>query len=214
MDDKFASVAFFDCSLSGSIVAKALEVSAEVGLRANQFHEEENPGAISSVDREIQVPYDDWPLGFSFYLSDNIGPNYPDLNIDLNKTVDATEFEPVEDYGPWMDTVFELVCRLSINLESAYVPLYRPSDRGSELPSSRPIGESVDRAPRFGVYSPTILEEFGGLDALFDSEPWYEAKLNDGRMIVIKSPTPGTYGEWDPPTEADYIEHAAFRSEA
>jgi hypothetical protein len=114
-----------------------------------------------------------------------------------------------------MDVVFELVSRLAMSLEASYSPMLDALGRENVHPTDRPISESVETPPLLGVFSTELLDEFGGVEGLYD-DPWYVATLTDGRPLVIDSMPSWSKIDWsklgwDPPLEADYIETAEFR---
>ncbi|AWB26353.1 hypothetical protein [Halococcoides cellulosivorans] len=76
------------------------------------------------------------------------------------------------------------------------------------FPEDRPIAEAIETPPRFGIYADDVLADLGGIEGLFDHKPWYVAHLDDHHTLVIEAESP--WGDWQPPTEAPYIQSARF----
>jgi len=90
-----------------------------------------------------------------------------------------------------------------------YAPLINAPEHGTKAtPSGRPIPEAVSIPPPIGVYSPTVLDGFGGIESLTEESPRYIAELIDGKTVVITTDKPWAIGGWRPQTEAPYIERA------
>lgn len=75
-------------------------------------------------------------------------------------------------------------------------------------PTDRPLAENVAELPIFGIYSESILDELGGVQAMFDRSPWYVATLLGGHTIVIQDDFPWNDKQWTPPGDADFLETA------
>ncbi|WP_254763715.1 hypothetical protein [Natrinema marinum] len=91
-------------------------------------------------------------------------------------------------------------------------PLAHDSDSAKTAVDESDNGtiDGLEELPRMGVYSRDVLDEFGGVAAMFGSPPWYTASLEDGKTVVIESDTPWLDGGWRPPTEAAYLDDATF----
>jgi len=108
-----------------------------------------------------------------------------------------------------MNSIFGLLCRLSVTLDVDYAPLFTPEDRYA-YPEGRPFAEAIEELPRMGVYSAAVIDQFGGLDPMFDSPPWYTATLEDNKTVVVETEMPWLEGGWQPSTDADYLKNATF----
>ncbi|WP_233357368.1 hypothetical protein [Halococcoides cellulosivorans] len=87
--------------------------------------------------------------------------------------------------------------------------MFNSQKRGVEVvPDDRPIAKAIETPPRFGVYADHVLTDLGGVEELFDHDPWYVARLGDHHTLVIEVESP--WGDWRPPTEATYIQSARF----
>ena len=51
-----------------------------------------------------------------------------------------------------MNSIFGLLCRLSVTLDVDYALLFTPEDRYA-YPEGRPFAEAIEELPRMGVYS-------------------------------------------------------------
>ncbi|WP_306054758.1 hypothetical protein [Natronococcus wangiae] len=122
------------------------------------------------------------------------------------KPAQATDEQAFRDR---MDAVFELLCRLSATVDVDYAPLFCPEDRRA-IPNGRPIGETVEELPRIGVYDQEVIDQFGGLDAMFDPPPRYTATLDRDKTVIVETEQPWDQVNWRPPTDADFLENAAF----
>jgi len=127
------------------------------------------------------------------------------------KWIDPSDSCLSDEFNYWIDTIFEIACRVSVILDAEYsVLLNTDNDPMSRVPDSRPIGSGIDIAPQIGVYSNSVLDRVGGVEGLNDGLPYYSAQLPGGQTLVIKSATPWTDTGWSPPTDAEYIESATF----
>ena len=209
MTDQKGHVAFFDCEVSPVVVDEVLEVCA---ARDFEFMDAKDTPETVSGGLKRYLTYETWQPRITIYSGEDVGPEFPDLDVSLNRSLKLDAFEDVHAHHRWMDAVFYLVCRLSMFGNPAYAPLYFTSSPDRTLPDDRPIAQSVEKPPCFGVYSPDVLADFGGTDELFQHEPWCVVELTNERTIIIGSPTPWNGSSWQPPTSAEFIEHTEFHT--
>ncbi|WP_436925776.1 hypothetical protein [Halosimplex amylolyticum] len=208
------TVALYSGTALPTAVETTLEVSETAGLSVNS-----KEGTVNEVGDnqycEYTVSKDRSSLRYDFNQSDERSPDEPLLSIDgFGDTVHPKWAQQDTDYDEWMDIVFELVCRLATQLDANYVAwLNTARDPMSAVPEDRPIGEAIERAPVFGVYSDEVLDDLGGTDALFDREPWYVADIDGERTLIIESEQPWVEGGWRPPTDAPYLDSAEFQED-
>jgi hypothetical protein len=107
-----------------------------------------------------------------------------------------------------MNDVLELLCRLAMSLETDYVAFLNVREQSTDAtPAGESIPETVSEPPAVGIYSPAVLDGFGGVEGVTDF-PWYTAELTDGRTVVIATEQPWADAGWQPPTDAPYLDHA------
>ncbi|WP_408960149.1 hypothetical protein [Natrinema sp. 74] len=75
-------------------------------------------------------------------------------------------------------------------LEVEYAPMLGFVDPLQVWPTDRPLAENIEELPIFGIYSESILEEFGGLSEMFDGSLWYVAELPSGHTVVVRKDFP------------------------
>lgn len=198
--------ACYDCERKVAIEDTILEICEDLGLDIDEAYKTE----AHRFDSNIGIPYRnwEWELGFRYNTTTGTDGNGVCLKIDLHRQIDPASFDDEAVYVEWMDLVYDLGVRPSMALEAAYTPLYDAVDRSRAVRvTGRPFSEYVDEPPLFGVFSEPVLADFGGVDGLYD-DPWYTATLSDGRTVVIDSHPLWSQSDWEPPTEASYIEHA------
>jgi len=201
-----AMVAFYLSDPGRDVTERVREICEDIGFEIEGRTDRKHRGP------DIELRYDIWTTTLRFGFSEDREPNEPTLTIGpLNDQVDPSHVRDDETCQQRMDVIFEMICRLSVALEAEYVPLIGVGYRvGHVVPTGRPIGNHVKHPPRLGVYSTSMLDEFGGLDTLFDSQPWYVGILDSQRTLVIQTASPWTDAGWRPPTEATFIEDATF----
>jgi hypothetical protein len=170
---------------------------------------EENPHAGGDT-RYLNVSYSEWEFSFVFALEKNREPGQPLLRIDCGNKIYLSETDDRPAYRDLMDTLFELLCRLAVALDSDYAALFNPESRKA-IAHGRPFVDGITELPRMGVYSKEVIGQFGGFDALFDHTPWYTAMLDGDRTVVVDAESGWLEGPWQPPTEASYLTDASFR---
>ncbi len=212
MPDRTGHVAFFDCEAASVDVDAVLETCTKRDFERGTAEQSDAREDVGKLERRLT--YEHWHPRLTVYSDDEFGPAYPDVDVALNQSLEVEAFEDSRAHQRWMDAVFLLVCRLTALLKPTYAPLYFTSGQYEAVPDDRPIADNVQRPPPFGVYSPEVLADFGGVDSLFDGEPWYVAELQDGRTVVIESDSPWNESGWEPPEAADYIERAEIRTNA
>jgi hypothetical protein len=112
-----------------------------------------------------------------------------------------------------MDVIFELTVRHAMDLNVEYLPLFGMENRApGVMPDGVPLSDSIDEPPHFGVYEPDLLDALGGIKEFFD-EPWYTARLTDGRTVVIRTAWPWGDDGWTPPTDAPYIDTTTLHAD-
>jgi hypothetical protein len=204
------TIAVYPNETPPDVVSRCLDISNTAGLDVSDV--DPNDGGTNDRYRELSVSHGRGSLRYQFNLHDDRPPDEPLLSLGgLSDTVHPKWAQEDTNYDEWMDLVFELVCRLATELDADYIAwLNTARDPMASVPEERPIGEAIEQAPVFGVYSTAVLEDLGGVDVLFDTEPWYVADIDGERTLVTESDQPWVEGGWRPPTEAEYLDHAEF----
>ncbi|WP_209452231.1 hypothetical protein [Halosimplex halophilum] len=169
---------------------------------------EENPHAAGEATY-LNVDYDQWNFSFVFASEDDREPGQPLLRVDCGDTIYPSEADSSSAYRELMDGLFELLCRGAVALDVDYAALFNPESRNS-IAHDRPFIDGIEEFPRLGVYSGELVDEFGGVDSMFDPDPWYTATLAGDKFVVADAPSDWLGGPWQPPTEAEYLDHAEF----
>jgi|GEM_PF-1563611 hypothetical protein len=182
------------------------------GFNVQETEPHEQVGPSSPDEYAFKIPLDHTVLHLYYTTDEDRKPKKPEAKLSsLDHSINPKWSDDTETYQRRMDDVLELVCRLAMALEAEYVPLINAQEHGMKAtPSGRPISEAVSVPPPIGIYSPTVLDGFGGIESLTEEPPWYVAELTDGRTVVITTDEPWADGGWRPPTDAPYIERAWF----
>lgn len=136
--------------------------------------------------------------------------NHSSFFVNFAEHLRPYNWEEDEQYREFLDASIELLCRL-FNLSNAeYVSLFTDSDYNTTVPSDLPLADQIDKVPRIGIYSESLLQDFGGLAGLFkeprweySQPPWRVGELDNGSLLVITHPRPWTDGGW---TESSYVD--------
>lgn len=197
----------------GDIYEKTVDLCEDIEFDVENSTEP-FPPASGEHARAVEIPYDDWSVTLRFNLDPNREEKEPVLTVGgFTGHIYPPNRHDAQKYQQRMDVVFELVCRLSITLDADYLALADTEGRANEVvPTGRPIGEVLDTVPRMGVFSASVIEGLGGLDAMY-TDPWYTATLESGQTLVIESADPWSAGDWVPPTDAPYIADAQLRTD-
>lgn len=172
--------------------------------------ETENPG--KELDQDIpsmNISHGYKSFNISFNLGDGLEPHEPVLTMSFKDWLEPSNWENTEEYEQFFDDCIELICRLATGFSADYVPVCTRVNRTEVLPLEPPLADHIDKIPPIGVYSESLLQEFGGLVGLFkeprweaSSPPWRVGELDDGSLLVITHPKPWTDGGW---TESSFV---------
>jgi len=187
-------------------MADALEQAELAGF--NVEGRTEDPHAAGDA-RYLKIDYRQWQFSFVFNVQEDRNPGEPLLRIDCGNTIYPSETDDEAAYRNLLDTLFELLCRVATALDAEYAALFNPESRDA-MPHSRPFVDGITELPRMGAYSERVINQFGGLDAMFGPSRWYTATLDERRTIVIDAKSGWLSGPWQPPTSSAFIEHAEF----
>jgi hypothetical protein len=190
------------------VVERAFDVCRDAGFELDLDSEHESAVGEASYDK-IPAQFGTWGVNLGFNLDAERPPSEPVLSVGCGQKIYPSRRDSDGKYQARMDTMFELLCRLAVALDVDYAPLFNPMGRVA-VPEDRPIADAIQELPRMAVYSPAVLEDAGGIGALYDTDPWYTATLADGKTVVVEAREPWADGGWHPPTEAAFIESASF----
>lgn len=187
------------------VVDIALQAFAATGFeieRRTEEFEEEIPS--------MSVPYGYKSFNITYSLEGTRDPHEPVLTMGFKDWLDPSNWKNAEEYEEFFDDCIELICRLSTGFSADYVPVCDRVHRAEVLPLEPPLADNIDRIPQIGVYSKSLLAEFGGFANLFeeprwewDDPPWRVGELDNGSLLVITHPQPWTDGGW---TESSYAD--------
>jgi len=185
----------------------------DISLRAFAVAGFEVERRTEEFDQEIpsmNIPHKDKHFNISLSLEGDIDPHKPILTMSFKDWLDPSSWEKTNGYCEFFDSCLELVCRLATGFSADYVPVCTRVNRTEVLPLETPLADRIDQIPQIGVYSQSLLNEFGGLAGLFEEPrwegsrlPWRVGELDDGSLLVITHPRPWTDGGW---TESSYVD--------
>ncbi|WP_276302696.1 hypothetical protein [Halorussus lipolyticus] len=158
----------------------------------------------------MNIPHKDKNFNISLNLEGDLDPHEPVLTMSFKDWLDPSNWENTKGYSKFFDICIELVCRLATGFSADYVPVCTRVNRAEVLPLEPPLADHIDQIPQIGVYSQSLIDEFGGLAGLFEEPrweasrpPWRVGELDDGSLLVITHPKPWTDGGW---TESSYVD--------
>ncbi|MDS0261032.1 hypothetical protein NDI56_16655 [Haloarcula sp. S1CR25-12] len=204
MSDGEVILGLYEPAPSEHLVDSTINAFEIAGFDVTEVEETVSEGYVT-----FEVPYENWTILVDIKMDGTTGPDEPAVHMGLGEKIYPSVWNDAAAYHRAMSVLFELVCRLATKLDAAYTPVFDSEGRSmSVVPRDRPIGDAVESPPILGVYSDDVLAQFGGLNAMFDSPPWYTAELSGGKTVVVESEEP--WGGWRPPTDAEFIESASF----
>jgi len=207
MSDGVVTVGVYDPDSTKQFVAETRAAFERAGFDGTELNEEQSDGHVT-----FKVPYGHWNIRVHVNTDGEYGMDEPAVHLGLGEMIYPYRWDDADTYRQAMSGMFELVCRLATGLDAAYTPVFDSEGRAmAVIPRDRPIGEAVESPPILGVYSDDVLAQFGGLDALYDSPPWYTAELSSGKTVVVESEDP--WDGWQPPTDAEFIRTATFNDD-
>ena len=208
MTEGVAMMAFYTSrSLSGA-VKDTYNACEEAGYEVDPTSAQISQVKEQSYEK-VRVRSGERSFRLRFNVKEDRPPGEPALSVGCGQKIYPSEYHDPSEYPETMDKILELFCRVAIVLDADYAPLFNSRNQ-AVVPEGRPIDEAVEELPRMGIYSEEVIDQFGGIDAMFETPPWYTADLDGGLTIVIESDEPWLNGGWQPPTEAPYLSNAAF----
>ena len=205
-------IAFYTSRPPDTVVDTAFSACKRAGFRVDETNERTQQ-VLDQEYKTVGITYDERSFSIAFNLAEDRPPGEPILSVRCGNLSDTASATNEREFRRRMDGFFELLCRLSVALDVDYAPIIHPDNRGV-APDDRPIAESLDELPRIGVYNRTVIDQFGGLEAPFDSPPWYTATLERDKIVVVETQRPWDDVDWRPPTDADFVTDASFADPA
>jgi hypothetical protein len=209
MSDRTGHFALYDCEAGPVDVDTVLETCTKRDFERSAVDRSNDSDENGELQRWLT--YEHWHPRITIYPNDKLDPTHPNVDMALNQSLEIEEFEDTEAHRRWVEAVFLVVCRLTELLKPAYAVLYYIPGEYETVPDDRPIADHVQGAPSFGVYSPEVLADFGGVESLFDTKPWFAGELRDGRTVIIESASPWNESGWEPPSDLDCLKRAEIR---
>lgn len=212
MRDGSVIALFYTSASETELYERALAAAEDGGFEGSDASTSGDGNGLG--DRpDVDLTTDGMSLELRFNLDEDRGPQDPPVRIRrLTHEVYPPYLPDGEGYADRMGDTFELLCRLADGLEVEYAAVANTVGRiNAVVPDDRPIGEAIDGIPQIGVFSDDVLADLGGLDAAYE-DPWYTARTTGGRTVVFESDDPWSFGDWEPPTDAEYLEEATLRT--
>lgn len=185
----------------------------DIAIQAFAAARFETERRVEEFDQDIpsmNIPYGDKSFNISLNLKENLNSHEPILTMSFKDWLDPSNWENTGEYEQFFDDCIELVCRLATGFSADYVPVCIRINRAEVLPLKSPLADHIDQIPQIGVYSQSLLDEFGEFAGLFkkprwevSSPPWRVGELDDGSLLVITHPKPWIDGGW---TESSYVD--------
>lgn len=208
MSEAIDAIAFYTSRPPDDIVDNALSACTRAGFEVDEGSEGMEKTGTEEYTT-FNIYYDDEHFNIGFNFDGDRPPSEPVLSIRCGHVIKPTKTTDERAFRDRMSAVFELLCRLAVTLDVDYAPLFSPEDRRAIL-KGRPIAENVEELPRIGVYDQAVVDQFGGLESMFDRPPWYTATLEGNKIVVAETERPWDRVDWQPPTEANFLETGAF----
>ena len=186
------------------LIKSSKEACTHLGFSHNWSETETNDGLHT-----YKTSFHDRTISLTFDFGAEIQPNLV-LLVNFREHLSPSYWEKNNHYREFFDASINLLCELSTILNSEYVGLLSESEYDTIVPSNSPIYENIDKISRIGIYSESLLQDFGGLAGLFEEPrweypqpPWRVGELDDGSLLVITHPKPWIDGGW---TESSYLD--------
>lgn len=153
------------------------------------------------INREQKPDDEEWPRfngnyngttisGFTFDISDDREQYERILAVGLGELLSRRTWGDGEKYVEFVDGVIDLACELAIAYDAAYVPLLTSNQHSDIAPTGMPFAEHIDKVPNLAVYSESLLDELGGLEALYGGRPWRYAELDSRHVFAMTADGP------------------------
>lgn len=163
-----------------------------------------------SDSKSYWTTYERRAISLMFSLGAEPQSNGRILNIGFQDHLYPSNWDEPERHQEFFDSCIELICRLADVCVADYMGLFTSPRYDEIIPSNLPLAEHIDKVPPIGVYSESLLQNFGGLSGLFKEPcweypqpPWRVGELDNGSLLVITHPKPWTDSGW---TESSYID--------
>lgn len=167
------------------IVQTGLDTAESVGIevfRTKQSGSEDWPSFPGKYDTE--------DISFKFDISADREPYERVLCVVLGEVLPSRKWSSSEGYAEFVDVVIDLACELSVAYDAEYVALCTSNTQADIAPSGVPFVDHIDQIPSLAVYSEALLTELGGLETLYDGEPWRYAKLDSEHVFAMTADSP------------------------
>lgn len=181
------------------VIEKTLSTCAEMGLTEHVKDSEPLTPDDASISEKgyITVHSDSKAIRLRFRLDDWSGLTDAILSV----SVDATRLveidpESAEKYTDPARVFVELIRRLAVELDPYYVSTSNRAIMDGEiaptpeavLPFETPI--ELERLPWLGVYSESLIEQFGGQERVLDTPAWLVEELENGSILIVTTRIP------------------------
>lgn len=208
MSDLLYGAAFYTSIPVARVPERFVSGLERSGIDPRSTDTYESIGPSSDREYEFAFPFHDSRITAIYTTKSNREPGEPAARLStITHSVDPKWSDNAAEYTSRMNDVLELLCRLAMSLETDYVAFLNVREQSTDAtPAGESIPETVSEPPAIGIYSPAVLDGFGGVEGVTDS-PWYTAELTDGRTVVITTEQPWADAGWQPPTDAPYLDH-------
>ena len=209
MSDSTYVAGFYTSVPADSIPRRVVYGLERAGLDVRATESNESITASVADEYRFRAPLQRGSFIVKYTINNNRDFEKPAVQLtSFSHFVDPYWSEDADEYHRRMSAGFELLSWLAIALETDYVALVEAQTHGQDAtPSGHPIAETISVPPPFGIYSPTVLDRFGGTAGVTDTQPWCAVELTDGRTVIITTEKPWGDGGWQPPTSAEFIDH-------
>lgn len=202
VDHRMAS--FHTLNPPSDLIESSMEACAEAGF-GNDWSETETGNEL----RSFKTSYNSKTINITFDYESNISPHLV-LIVNFREHLSPLNWKKDNKYKKFFDTSTDLLCRLYDVSNANYMGVFTKSEYDTFVPSDLPLIDYIEKIPPIGIYSESLLQDFGGLAGLFkeprweySKPPWRVGELENGSLLVITHPRPWTDGGW---TDSSYVD--------
>jgi hypothetical protein len=172
MSDFTYMVGFYTSVPAASIPQRLVWGLNRAGFDVRATESVETVRQTPDDEYRFRVPFQNGSFLVYYRTNDDRKPQNPAVELTaINHYVHPYWREDAKECHRQMNSVLELLSRLAMALEADYVPLIDAQTHGTDAtPYGEPIAETVSVSPPFGIYSPTVLDGFGGPTVLNDTQ--------------------------------------------
>lgn len=129
-------------------------------------------------------------------FDDHQEPDEPRITISFAEFLHPPNWDDSAAHHEFLDNSLELLRQLAVRFDAAYLPVFDRHCWSDIVPDGVPIADHIDQPPTLGIYSASLLDDLGGIDRLYDRQPWRTIDLANGRVAVFDTDSPWGNSCW------------------